>query len=80
MESVAVMSGSLPVSLVEYGRLVTIVRIQGRDKVKTFLADLGFVEGAQLMVLSEVSGNIIFKVKDTRVALGREMASRIFVN
>ena len=80
MESVAVMSGALPVSLIEHGIMVTVARIQGRDKVKAFLADLGFVEGAKVMVISEVSGNIIFRVKEARIALGKEMASRIMVH
>lgn len=70
----------LPVGLVECGKQVTIVKIQGRDKVRTFLASLGFVEGTHLTVISEVAGNIIFKVKDARIALGKEMAMRILVN
>lgn len=79
MQSVASISSVLPVSLVGYGRDVTIVKINGRDKVKSFLASLGFVEGTKVTVVSEAEGNIIFKVKDARIALGKEMATRIFV-
>lgn len=73
------MSGAIPASLIEFGREAVVVRVQGRDKMKEYLAEMGFVEGAVVMVLSEVEGNIIFKVKGSKIALGRELSSRIFV-
>ncbi|MGL5206028.1 MAG: FeoA family protein [Acidaminococcaceae bacterium] len=71
--------GMIPASMLETGRPMKIVRIQGRDKTRSFLTGLGFTEGSEITVVSELAGNVIFKIKDARVALGREMASRILV-
>ena len=71
--------GMIPASMLEAGRPMKIVRIQGRDKTRNFLAGLGFTEGSEVTVVSELAGNMIFKVKESRVALGREMANRILV-
>ena len=71
--------GMIPASMLEAGRPMKIVRIQGRDKTRSFLAGLGFTEGSEVTVVSELAGNVIFKIKDARVALGHEMASRILV-
>ncbi len=57
----------------------TIVRITGRDQVRQHLAELGFVVGTDVTVTSEIGGNMIVAVKDSRVALDRDMASRIMV-
>lgn len=73
------LQGMIPASMLEAGHPRKIVRIQGRDKTRTFLAGLGFTEGSEVTVVSELAGNVIFKVKDSRVALGREMANRILV-
>lgn len=73
------MQGLIPATMLKAGRSVKIVRINGRDKTRTFLAGLGFTEGCELTVISEIDGNVIFKVKDARVALGKEMAMRILV-
>ena len=71
--------GMIPASMLEAGRPMKIVRIQGRDKTRNILAGLGFTEGSEVTVVSELAGNMIFKVKESRVALGREMANRILV-
>lgn len=73
------MQGLMPASMLQVGRSMKIVRINGRDKTRNFLAGLGFIEGSELTVISEIDGNVIFKVKETRVALGKEMAARILV-
>ena len=73
------LQGMMPVSMMEPGRPMRIVRIQGKDKTRSFLAGLGFTEGSEVTVVSELAGNVIFKVKDARVALGKEMARRILV-
>ena len=65
--------GMIPASMLEAGRPMKIVRIQGRDKTRSF------TEGSEVTVVSELAGNVIFKIKDARVALGHEMASRILV-
>ena len=54
-------------------------RLGGSDEVKRFLANLGFVDGSQVTVVSEIHGDLIVNVKDSRVAINKEMASRIMV-
>ena len=61
------------------GETVTVGRITGKDEVRQHLAELGFVVGSDVTVVSEVSGNVIVQVKDSRVALDRTMANRIMV-
>ena len=55
-------------------------KITGRDDVRRFLANLGFVEGAQVYVVSELNGNIIINIKETRVAIDKTLSNRILVN
>lgn len=69
----------MPLSMMNTGILKKIVKISGRDKTKKFLESLGFVEGAEVTVVSELAGNLIVNVKNSRVALDKAMASRIFV-
>jgi len=61
------------------GEVNHIKKIGGRDEVKRFLENLGFVVGGAVTVISEISGNLIVNVKDSRIAISREMASKIIV-
>jgi ferrous iron transport protein A len=56
-----------------------IKRVTGKDEVRRFLASLGFVEGESVTVVSEIAGNMILNIKDTRVALDKSMANRIMI-
>ena len=59
---------------------VNIIRkITGRDEVRQRLAELGFVVGETVVVVSELGGNLILNVKESRVALDKTMAMRIMV-
>lgn len=69
----------MPLTMMTNGQESTIKRITGKDEVRAFLSSLGFVEGGKVSVISEVNGNLIVNVKDTRVALSRNMACRIMV-
>lgn len=69
----------LPLMIAREGEWVTIKGISGKDDIRQHLAELGFVVGAELMIISRVSGNFIIQVKGSRVALDRSMASRIFI-
>lgn len=51
----------------------------GKDETRKFLANLGFVEGSEVTVVSVIAGNLIVNIKDTRVAIDRSMANRIMV-
>ena len=69
----------MPLSMAKAGETVTIRKITGRDEVRQHLAELGFVVDAQVTVVSEIGGNLILQVKDSRVALDRGLANRILI-
>ena len=69
----------MPLSMVNTGEPMQIKRIGGREEVKKFLENLGFVVGSYVTVVSELGGNIIVNVKDSRVAIGKDMANKIMV-
>ena len=69
----------MPLNVVSSGESFLIKKINGKEEVRRFLENLGFVAGAQVTVVSEISGNIIVQIKDSRVAISREMAQKIIV-
>ena len=70
----------MPLSMAQAGKEVTIKRITGKDDTKRFLESLGFVIGGTVTVVSEMAGNMIVNVKDTRIAISKSMANRIMVS
>ena len=69
----------MPLTMAKAGETVTIKKITGKDEVRQHLAELGFVVDGAVTVVSELGGNLILQVKDSRVALDRNMATRILV-
>lgn len=69
----------MPLTMMNVGEVNTIKRIGGRTETRKFLGNLGLVAGSSVMVVSEVGGNMILNVKDSRIALGRDMANKIMV-
>ena len=69
----------LPLSMASQGEPVTIKKIGGKPETKKFLETLGFVVGGTVTVVSEINGNMIVNVKDSRVAIGKDMANKIMV-
>lgn len=69
----------MPLTMANAGETVTIKKITGKDEVRQHLAELGFVIDSQVTVVSQISGNLIVQVKDSRVALDGTMANRIMV-
>ena len=69
----------MPLGMASVGDTNTIVKITGRDEVRQHLAELGFVVGEEVTVVSQMGGNMILSVKDSRIALDRTMAMRIMV-
>ena len=69
----------MPLTMTEPGESVTIRRITGKDELRLHLAELGFVVGETVTVVSRMGGNLIVQVKDSRIALDRDMANRILV-
>ncbi len=66
-------------AMVSAGEPCIIKKIGGREEVRLFLQSLGFVVGGEVTVVSGIGGNLIVNVKDSRVAIGRDMAARIMV-
>ena len=56
-----------------------IQRIGGARDTKRFLANLGFVDGSEVSVVSKQNGGLIVTIRDTRVALDKELAKHIMV-
>ena len=69
----------MPLTMAKVGEPNTIKRIGGREETKKFLENLGFVTGSVVTVVSEISGNMILNVKDSRGALGKDMANKIMI-
>ncbi len=70
----------MPLSLADVGKEVMIKRVGGNSEVKSHLADLGFTPGSFVSIVSSLSGNLILSVKESRVALSKEMAMKIMVD
>ena len=69
----------MQLTLMDIGVETTVKAIRGKDQTRKFLQNLGFVEGAKVIVVSSLAGNVIVSVKDARVAISEQMASRIMV-
>lgn len=69
----------MPLTMARTGETVTIRRISGKDEVRQHLAELGFVVDSDVMVVSEIAGNLILQVKESRIALDKSMANRIMI-
>ena len=70
----------MPLNFANEGDSVKIVRISGTDEARRHLQTLGFVEGTELKIITNSGGNIIVSVKDGRIALSKEMSSKIIVS
>ena len=69
----------MPLSLAAVGEENTIRRIGGSPEIKKHLEDLGFVVGGTVTVLTMLNGNVIVRVKESRIAINDEMARRIMI-
>lgn len=61
------------------GEINTIKKVGGKEETRRFLENLGFVVGGNVTVVSHIEGNLIVNVKDSRVAIGKDMANKIIV-
>jgi ferrous iron transport protein A len=69
----------MPLVLAKPGEAASIKKIGGRDDMKKRLETLGFTVGDAVTVISEINGSMIVNVKDSRIAISREMAAKIIV-
>jgi len=70
---------SMPLTLLRTGESSIITRIGGKPETRQFLEGLGFVVGTPITVVSEIDGNVICSIRDTRVAISKGMAQKVFV-
>lgn len=69
----------MPLSMAKAGETVVIKKITGKDQIRQHLAELGLVVDEEVKVVSEVGGNLILQVKDSRIAVDKTMANRIMI-
>ena len=69
----------LPLSLADPGEEVVVRRVGGSPEGKKQLEDLGFTAGSTATVITSLNGNVIVKVRESRVAISDEMARKIMV-
>ncbi len=69
----------MPLNLADIGQENMIKKVGGSPETRKHLEDLGFVAGGNVVVVSAMGGNLIVNVKDSRVAISREMAMKIMV-
>ena len=69
----------MPLTMLNIGETGKIKRIGDNEETRRFLNNLGFVVGAEVVVVSAIGGNVIVNIKDSRVAINEDMAKRIMV-
>ncbi|MBW9211988.1 MULTISPECIES: FeoA family protein [Terrabacteria group] len=69
----------MPLIFGDIAQIYTIKKIGGDAHTRKHLQDLGFTQGTNVQIISKNSGNLIVKVKETRVALGASMAAKILI-
>ena len=68
-----------PLSMINEGATGTVARVGGKEETRRFLENLGFVPGVSVTVISKLGGNLIVNIKDSRIAIGNDMANKIMV-
>ena len=69
----------MPLTLAEVGEEKIMKKIGGKQEVKAHLENLGFVVGGAVTVISTIGGNVIVNVKESRIAISKEMAQKILI-
>lgn len=69
----------MPLVLAEAGEEQIIKKVGGNQELRQHLEDMGFVPGGGVTVVSTIGGNVIVRVKESRVAISKEMAQKIMV-
>lgn len=69
----------MPLTFANAGEENMIKKVGGNPETRKFLETLGFVAGSMVTVINEIGGNVIVNIKDSRVAVSKEMASKIMV-
>ncbi len=70
---------TMPLSMAKTGEENSIKEVGGKEETRLFLASLGFIPGTHITIIHKIGENVIVKIKETRVAVSREMAAKIFI-
>ena len=70
---------NMPLTMASTGETKQIKKVAGREEIRRHQENLGFVTGTDVTVVSQLGGNVIVSVKDSRIAISSEMANRIMV-
>lgn len=71
--------GMMPLSMAKEGEPNVIKKVGGKEETRQFLENLGFVTGGMVTVVSQMGGNLIVNIKESRIAIGKDMANKIMV-
>ena len=69
----------MPLVLADTGEEAVIKKVGGSPEMKKCLEDMGFTVGGSVTVMNTIGGNLIVKIRESRVAVSKEMASKIMV-
>ncbi|MBR7098790.1 MAG: ferrous iron transport protein A [Clostridia bacterium] len=69
----------MPLTFASIGQEHIIKKIGGTPETKKHLEHLGFVVGGTVTIINQIGGNFIVNVKETRIAISREMAQKIMI-
>lgn len=69
----------MPLTMAKQGEVNYIKKVGGKEETRKFLENLGFVVGGMVTIVSQIGGNMIVNVKDSRVAINKDMANKIMV-
>ncbi len=69
----------MPLNLAEMGKTYIIQRVGGIEKDRHHLENLGFVQGQQIVLLSELHGYYIVCMKDTKIGIEKHLAQKVIL-
>jgi len=69
----------MPLTMLGEGKPGIIKKVGGKPETRQFLENLGFVAGSAVTIVTQISGNVIVNIKESRVAISREMAKQIMI-
>lgn len=69
----------MPLAMANVGEQMQVKKVGGKTEVKQFLEKLGFVTGVPITIVTKTDGNVIVSIKESRVAISREMAYKIMI-
>ncbi len=69
----------MPLILADPGEEAIIKRVGGNPEMKKHLEDMGFTVGGAVTVMNTIGGSLIVKIKESRVAISKEMAQKIMI-